>query len=98
MEESKTSKNKNNNSIKSFDINLEINEEKIIKKKEINNIDMNERYSQSMYNMRRSSIRISDCSENITDVSGEKKEQFFQSNFESEIHNMKLKPIRGLND
>ena len=98
LEESKTSKNKNNNSIKSFDINLEINEEKIIKKKEINNIDMNERYSQSMYNMRRSSIRISDCSENITDVSGEKKEQFFQSNFESEIHNMKLKPIRGLND
>ena len=95
LEESKTSKNqKDNNSIKSFDINIELNEEKIKRK----NLDMNERYSQSMNNMRRSSIKISDCSENITDASGEKRDQFFQSNFESEIHNMKLKPIRGEND
>ena len=95
LEESKTSKNqKDNNSIKSFDINIELNEEKIKRK----NLDMNERYSQSMNNMRRSSIRISDCSDNITDASGEKRDQIFQSNFESEIHNMKLKPIRGQND
>jgi len=38
------------------------------------------------------SIRISDCSENITDASGDKKEQYYQSNIESEIHNIKLKP------
>lgn len=89
LDESKTSKN---NSIKSFDINIELNEEKI-KKKNMNNLDMNERYSQSMNNMRRSSIRISDCSENITDASGDKKEYFH--NFESEIHNFKIKQIGG---
>ena len=98
LEESKTNQNKNNNSIKSFDINIELNEEKIIKNNGIKNIDMNERYSQSMLNMRRSSIRISDCSENITEASGEKREQFFQSNFENGIHNMKLKPIREGNN
>ena len=76
LDESKSSKNPNDkNSIKSFDINLEINEEKILKKKIVKNIDMNERYNQSMNNMRRSSIRISDCSENITDASGDKKHQ-----------------------
>ena len=96
LDESKSSKNPNdNNSIKSFDINLEINEEKILKKKIVKNIDMNERYIQSMNNMRRSSIRISDCSENITDASGDRKDQYFQSNIESEIHNIKLKPIGG---
>ena len=96
LDESKSSKNPNDkNSIKSFDINLEINEEKILKKKIVKNIDMNERYSQSMNNMRRSSIRISDCSENITDASGDRKDQYFQSNIESEIHNIKLKPIGG---
>ena len=89
LDESKTSKN---NSIKSFDINVELNEEKI-KKKNMNNLDMNERYSQSMNIMRRSSIRISDCSENITDASGDKKEYFH--NFESEIHNFKIKQIGG---
>ena len=91
IDEWKTSKNNDGNSIKSFDINIELNEEKIINKKNIKNLDMNERYSQSMINMRRSSIRISDCSENITDASGDKKEFFH--NFESEIHNFKLKPI-----
>ena len=96
LDESKSSKYQNDrNSIKSFDINLEINDEKILKKKIIKNVDMNERYSQSMNNMRRSSIRISDCSENITDASGDKKDQYFQSNIESEIHNIKLKPILG---
>ena len=91
IDEWKTSKNNDRNSIKSFDINIELNEEKIINIKNIKNLDMNERYSQSMINMRRSSIRISDCSENITDASGDKKEFFH--NFESEIHNFKLKPI-----
>ena len=96
LDESKSSKNPNDkNGIKSFDINLEINEEKILKKKIVKNIDMNERYNQSMNNMRRSSIRISDCSENITDASGDRKDQYFQSNIESEIHNIKLKPIGG---
>ena len=96
LDESKSSKNPNDkNSIKSFDINLEINEEKFLKKKIVKNIDMNERYNQSMNNMRRSSIRISDCSENITDASGDRKDQYFQSNIESEIHNIKLKPIGG---
>jgi len=96
LDESKSSKNPNDkNSIKSFNINLEINEEKILKKKIVKNIDMNERYNQSMNNMRRSSIRISDCSENITDASGDRKDQYFQSNIESEIHNIKLKPIGG---
>ena len=96
LDESKSSKNPNDkNSIKSFDINLEINEEKILKKKIVKNIDMNERYNQSMNGMRRSSIRISDCSENITDASGDRKDQYFQSNIESEIHNIKLKPIGG---
>ena len=96
LDESKSSKNPNDkNSIKSFDINLEINEEKILKKKIVKNIDMNERYNQSMNNMRRSSIRISDCSENITDASGDRKDQYFQSNIESEIHNIKIKPIGG---
>ena len=62
----------------------------MLKKKGIKNVDMNERYSQSMNNMRRSSIRISDCSENITEASGEKKDQFFQTNYMNEIHNIKL--------
>ena len=79
LDESKISKNMNDkNSIKPFDINLEFNEEKMLKKKGIKNVDMNERYSQSMNNMRRSSIRISDCSENITEASGEKKTNFFK--------------------
>ena len=99
MDESKISKNLNDkNSIKPFDINLEFNEEKLLKKKGIKNVDMNERYSQSMNNMRRSSIRISDCSENITEASGEKKDQFFQTNYINEIHNIKLKPVMGEND
>ena len=99
MDESKISKNLNDkNSIKPFDINLEFNEEKMLKKKGIKNVDMNERYSQSMNNMRRSSIRISDCSENITEASGEKKDQFFQTNYMNEIHNIKLKPVMGEND
>ena len=99
MDESKISKNLNDkNSIKPFDINLEFNEEKLLKKKGIKNVDMNERYSQSMNNMRRSSIRISDCSENITEASGEKKDQFFQTNYMNEIHNIKLKPVMGENE
>ena len=82
--------NKDNKSIKSFDINVELDEEKIIKKK---NLDMNERYSQSMYEIRGNSIRISNCSENITDASGDKRDQFYQTHFENEIHTIRLKPI-----
>ena len=93
IDESKSSKS---HSIKSFDINVELNEEKMIKRENIINIDMNERYSQSMdINNIRRSIKISECSENITDVSGDRKDSFFQSNYESEIHNIKMKPIVG---
>ena len=51
----------------------------MIKRENIINIDMNERYSQSMdINNIRRSIKISECSENITDVSGDRKDSFFQ--------------------
>ena len=72
---------KSNHSIKSFDINFEINDEKKINQ------------SLNINNINRRSIRISECSENITDVSGDRKDSFFQSNYESEIHNLKLKHI-----
>ena len=99
VDESKSRPNKNDSkSIKSFDINIELNGEKMPTKKVIKNLDMNERFSQSMNDMRRRCIRISDCSENITDASGEKRDQFFQSDYENEIHNMKFKPIRGENN
>ena len=39
-----------------------------------------------MYEIRGNSIRISNCSENITDASGDKKDLFYQTNFENEIH------------
>ena len=84
------------NSIRSFDINIELNDEKI--KRKTFGIAENERYSIPMNNsvinnnMRRSTVRISDCSEKITDASGERKVPLFEANFESEIHNVKVKP------
>ena len=93
MDESKSSKN---HSIKSFDINVVLNEEKVVNRENnIINIDINERFSQSMdiNNIRRGTVKISECSENITDASGDRKDSFFRSNYESEIHNIKIKPI-----
>ena len=85
------------NSIRSFDINIELNDEKMLKRKSFGFID-NERYSCPMNNsvinnnMRRSTVRISDCSEKITDDTGERKIPLFEANFESEIHNIEVKP------
>ena len=91
-----------NNSIKSFDINIELNNEKMKNRKSIQNIiNRNGRYSDSLNNsalnnVRRSTVRISDCSENITDASG-RKVPFFQANFDSDIHNIEVKPIENNN-
>ena len=91
------------NSIRSFDINIELNNEKMIKRRSIG-IDGNERYSESLNNsvvnnnMRRSTVRISDCSEKITDISGERKVPYFEANFESEIHNIEVKPMENENN
>ena len=91
--------NRNFQSIKSIDINLELNDEKMAKRKSLQNkTRQNNRYSDSLNNSmvnnaRRSTVRISDCSENITDASGERKVPYFQANFDSDIHNMEVKPI-----
>ena len=92
------------NSIRSFDINIELNNEKMIKRKSIGMDGIN-RYSESLNNsvinnnnMRRSTVRISDCSEKITDISAERKVPFFEANFESEIHNIEVKPIENNNN
>ena len=75
----------------------------MIKRRSIG-IDGNERYSESLNNsvvnnnMRRSTVRISDCSEKITDISGERKVPFFEANFESEIHNIEVKPMENENN
>ena len=42
-------------------------------------------------NMRRSTVRISDCSENITEASGDRKVPYFQANFEREMNNIEAK-------
>ena len=100
--ESKFNNIKNNNSIKSFDINIELNDEKMKSRKSIQNkISLNGRYSDSLNNsalnnVRRSTVRISDCSENITDASG-RKVPFFKANFDSDIHNIEVKPIENNN-
>ena len=91
--------NKNLNSIKSFDINIELNEEKMVKRRSVQNkTRANIRYSDSfsnsiVNNARRSTVRISDCSENITDDTGGRKVPFFQANFDSDIHNIDVKPL-----
>ena len=101
-EENVFKNNKNHNTIRSFDINIELNNEKMIKKNAFE-IDGNFRYSYSLnnsignINLRRSTIRISDCSENVTDASGERKIPLFQANFESDIHNIEVKPMEGNN-
>ena len=99
-EENDIKNNKNRNTIRSFDINVELNNEKMMKKKAFE-INGNFRYSYSLNNsvgnnnLRRSTIRISDCSENITEASGERKVPLFQANFDSEIHNIEVKPMKG---
>ena len=65
----------------------------------MNNYQEKERYSDSVNNsglgnnVRRSTVRVSDCSENITDVSGERKVPYFQVNLETENHNVEVRPI-----
>ena len=86
--------NKNDN-IKPFDINIELNNEKMINRK---SIEIEKKiYSSSLNNsalnnnMRRSTVRISDCSENITEASGDRKVPYFQANFEREMNNIEAK-------
>ena len=86
--------------IQSTDIKININEEKMLKRgKTMNNYQEKERYSDSVNNsglgnnVRRSTVRVSDCSENITDVSGERKVPYFQVNLETENHNVEVRPI-----
>ena len=88
--------NKKNNSIKSFDINIELNNEKMVNRKSFE-IEKKGRYSNSLNNslmnnnMRRSTVRISDCSENITEASGDRKVPYFQANFEREINHIETR-------
>ena len=89
-------KNDNNNNIKPFDINIELNNEKMVKRKSID-IEKKGRYSSSLNNsvlnnnIRRSTVRVSDCSENITEASGDRKVPYFQANFEREMNNIEAK-------
>ena len=101
IEEDNESKiNKKHNSIKSFDINVELNDEKTLKRKSIKSVNIkNKRYSDysinSMNNIRRSTVRISDVSEKITNSSEDRKVPYFQANFDSDIHNTEIKPINS---
>ena len=101
IEEDNESKiNKKHNSIKSFDINVELNDEKKLKRKSIKSVNIkNKRYSDysinSMNNIRRSTVRISDVSEKITNSSEDRKVPYFQANFDSDIHNTEIKPINS---
>ena len=87
-------------SVQPNDININLTEEKMIKRKKskkTNNII--ERYSDSINNpeiennIRRSTVRVSDCSENMTEASGERKVPYFQTNFDAETHNIEVRPI-----
>ena len=89
--------------IRSFDINIELNDEKMKKIKSFG-FNGNERFSDSLNNsvmnnnnIRRSTVRISDCSEKITEVSAERKVPYFEANFESDIHNIDVKPTENNN-
>ena len=97
-------RNKNISCIQSSDINIELTGEKMLKRKiSKKKVYSNgkERYSESVSNsgienhMRRSTVRISDCSENITEASGERKVPNFQTNFETETHNIEVRPIEN---
>lgn len=88
----------NRQSIKSFDINVDLNDERMIKRQQGQN-KINERYSDSLNNSmanneRRSTVRISDCSENITDSSGGggRKVPCFHANFDSDARDIEVKP------
>ena len=67
-------------SVQPNDINIDLTEEKMIKRKKSKNTNnLKERYSNSINNsesdnnIRRSTVRVSDCSENMTEASGERK-------------------------
>ena len=86
--------------IQSGDIKIDLTDEKFLKrKKNKNNINEKERYSNSANNsdiennIRRSTVRVSDCSENITDASGERKVPYFQTNFDVESNNIEERQI-----
>ena len=89
----KINNKKNISYIQTGDIKIDLTDEKILKRR-INktNINIKERYSDSNNsevgnNIRRSTVRVSDCSENITDASAERKVPYFQTNFDTESHN-----------
>ena len=82
------------------EINIDLTNEKMIRNNHSKSgIKTKERYSSSLHNSeidnnnRRSTVRVSDCSENITDASGERKVPYFQTNFEAETHNIEVRPI-----
>ena len=98
IEENNNEHKRNISCVQSFDINIELNGEKMLKRKiSKNNINGKERYSDTInnseneYNIRRNTIRVSDCSEKITDISGERKVPYFKTNFETETHNIDVK-------
>ena len=80
------------------EINIDLTDEKMIRNNSKNGIKAKERYSNSennseIHNNIRSTVRVSDCSENITDDSGERKVPYFQTNFETDAHNIEVRPI-----
>ena len=89
--------------VQSQDITFELTGEKMIKgRTSKNGINIRERYSNSNNseienNMRRSTVRISDCSENITEATRDRKVPFFQTNFDAEAHNIEVRPIYNQN-
>ena len=89
-------------SVQPNDINIDLTEEKMIKRKKSKNTNnIKERYSNSINNsetennIRRSTVRVSDCSENMTEASGERKVPYFQTNFDAETHNIEVRPIEN---
>ena len=95
---------KNNNCIQSVDINIELTGEKMLKRKSIKSLNGKERYSDYSINnsgiendIRMNSLKVSDCSENITDATRERQVPYFQTNFETETHNIEVRPISNYN-
>ena len=88
--------------IQSQDINFDLTGEKIMKRNNSKNgINIKERYSNSHNseidnNNRRSTVRVSDCSENITEASRDRKVPYFQTNFDAETHNIEVRPIDNI--
>ena len=90
---------RNMSCIQSSDINIDLTGEKTIKRKITKkSLGGKDRYSESINNsggennIRRSTVRVSDCSENITEASG-RKVPYFQTNFDTETHNIEVRPI-----